>query len=58
MGMNRTFRAPVAALVLVDGFTGSVAAGPFEDAGAALTRGNYAKASRLNRPGFAGGIVV
>jgi hypothetical protein len=28
----------------------SVCIGPFEDAGAALMRGNYAKASRLLRP--------
>ena len=45
MGMNRTFRAAIAPIVLVVSFAGSVAAGPFEDAGAALMRGNYAKAS-------------
>ena len=48
--MNRTFRAAVAPMVLVVSFAGSVAAGPFEDAGAALMTGNYAKASRLLRP--------
>jgi uncharacterized protein len=48
--MNRTFEAIVAALVLAVGFAGSVAAGPFEDAGTAYMKGDYATASRLLRP--------
>jgi hypothetical protein len=32
MGMNRTFKAAIAALMLAVSFAGSVAAGPFEDA--------------------------
>jgi TPR repeat protein len=36
--------------VLAVGFAGSVAAGPFEDAGTAYMKGDYARASRLLRP--------
>jgi TPR repeat protein len=50
MGMNRTFKAAVAALVLAVGFAGSVAAGPFEDGIAAYRDGDYATALRLLRP--------
>jgi uncharacterized protein len=39
MGMNRTFKAAVAALMLAFGFAGSVAAGPFEAAVAAYEKG-------------------
>jgi TPR repeat protein len=49
-GMNRTFKAAVAALVLAVGFAGSVAAGTFEDAVAAYEREEYATALRLLRP--------
>jgi hypothetical protein len=35
-GMNRTFKAAVAALIFAVGFAGSVAAGPFEAAVATL----------------------
>jgi hypothetical protein len=45
--MNRTFEAAVAALILVTGFAGSVAAGPFEDGTAAYDRSDYATAMRL-----------
>jgi uncharacterized protein len=47
MGLNRTFRAAVAALMLAVGFAGSVAA---EDAAAAYHKGDYATALRLMRP--------
>jgi TPR repeat protein len=53
MGMNRTFTAAVAALMLAVSFAGSVAAGPVEDAAAAVAahkRGDYATALRLIRP--------
>jgi uncharacterized protein len=50
MGMNRTFKAAVAALMLAVGFAGSVTAGPFEDAVAAYNKGDYATALRLIRP--------
>jgi hypothetical protein len=39
MGMNRTFKATAAALMLAVGFAGSVAAGPFEAAVAAHEKG-------------------
>jgi hypothetical protein len=48
--MNHSFKATVAALIFAISFAGSAAAGPFEDAGAALMRGDHAKASRLLRP--------
>jgi TPR repeat protein len=50
MGMNRTFKAAVAALILAVSFAGSVAAGPFEDATVAYGKGDYATALRLIRP--------
>jgi hypothetical protein len=50
MGMNRAFKAAVAALILAFRFAGSVAAGPIEDAGAAYTKGDYATTLRLLRP--------
>jgi hypothetical protein len=50
IGMNCTFKAAVAALMLAVGFAGSVAAGPLEDALAAYVRGDYATALRLTRP--------
>jgi uncharacterized protein len=50
MGMNRTFKAAVAALILAVSFAGSVAAGPFEDVAAAYRRGDYATELRLLRP--------
>jgi hypothetical protein len=49
MEMNRTFKAAVAALILV-GFAGSVAAGPSEEAAAAYDKGDYAIAMQLLRP--------
>jgi hypothetical protein len=48
IGMNRTFKAAVAALAV--SFAGSVAAGPFEDAADAYEQGDYATALRLIRP--------
>jgi hypothetical protein len=50
IGMNRTFKAAISGVLLVVGFAGSVAAGPFEDAGIAYMKGDYARASRLLRP--------
>jgi TPR repeat protein len=65
MGMNRTFKAAVAALVFAFSSAGSVAAGPVEDAAfaaavaevladrkalAAYEKGDYAEALRLWRP--------
>jgi hypothetical protein len=50
MGMNRTFKPAVAALILAVGFAGSVAAGPFEDAIVALDKSDYTTALRLLRP--------
>jgi uncharacterized protein len=50
MGINRTFKAAVAALMLAVGFAGSVAAGPLEEGVAAYDRGDYASAMRLLRP--------
>jgi len=47
--VNHKFKAAVAACMLV-GFSGSVAAGPQEDAALALLRGDYATAERLFRP--------
>jgi hypothetical protein len=51
MGMNRTFKAAVAALILAVSFARSVAAGPFEDSTVAYGKGDYATALRLIRPG-------
>jgi uncharacterized protein len=51
--MIRTFKAAVAALMLAVSLAGSVAAGPAEDAAAAVAahkRGDYAMALRLIRP--------
>jgi hypothetical protein len=48
--MNRTFKAAVAAFSLTVSFVGAIAAGPFEDAGTAYMKGDYARASRLLRP--------
>jgi uncharacterized protein len=51
--MIRTFKAAVAALMLAVSLAGSVAAGPAEDAAAAVAahkRGDYATALRLIRP--------
>jgi TPR repeat protein len=50
MGMNRTFKAAVAALMLAAGFAGSVPAAPIDDAVAAYARGDYATTMRLLRP--------
>jgi uncharacterized protein len=50
MGMNRTFKAAVAALTFAVGFAGSVVAGPFDDVDAAFKKGDYATAVRLLRP--------
>jgi uncharacterized protein len=50
MGMNRTFKATVAALTLAISYAGSVAAGPFEDGAAAYKKGDYATALRLIGP--------
>jgi TPR repeat protein len=50
MGMNRTFKAAVAALMLAVGFAGSVVAEPFEDGVNALERGDYATAMGHLRP--------
>jgi TPR repeat protein len=50
IGMNRTFNAPVAALMLAASFAGPVAGGPFDDADAAYQKGDYATALRLLRP--------
>jgi uncharacterized protein len=47
IGMNRTCKAAVAALIFAVGFAGSVAAGPLEDANAAFKKGHYATALRL-----------
>jgi hypothetical protein len=45
MGMNRTFTAAVAALIVAVGFAGPVAAGPVDDADAAYKMGDYAPRS-------------
>ena len=50
MGMNRTRKAAVAAIMLALGFAGSVAAGPFEDGVVAYEKGDYSTALRLFRP--------
>jgi uncharacterized protein len=49
MEMNRTFKPAVAALMLAVSFTGSVAAGPLEDAAAAYQRSDYATAIQIWR---------
>jgi len=48
--MNLTLKHVAAAIILVLGFAASAAAGPLEDADAALKRRDYATAVRLNRP--------
>ena len=48
--MNLTLKHVVAAIILVLGFAAPAAAGPLEDADAALKRRDYATAVRLNRP--------
>jgi TPR repeat protein len=48
--MKRTLKHALAAIILVLSFAAPVAAGPFEDAAAALGRGDYATALRLIRP--------
>ena len=48
--IKRTLKHALAAIILVLSFAAPVAAGPFEDAGAALNRGDYATALRLIRP--------
>jgi hypothetical protein len=52
MGMNRTFKAAVAALVLAVSFAGSVAVGPLEDGAVAYEKGDYATAGlwELSQP--------
>jgi len=47
--MKLTLKHAVAAIVLVLSFSAPVAAGPFEDAGAAAARGDYEFAQRLWR---------
>jgi hypothetical protein len=49
-GMNRTVKAAVAAVVLVVGFIGALAAGPLEDGVAPYQRGDFAAALTLWRP--------
>jgi hypothetical protein len=48
--MNLTLKHVVAAIVLVLGFAAPAAAGPLEDADAAISRRDYATAVRLVRP--------
>ena len=48
--MNLTLKHVAAAIILVLGFAAPAAAGPLEDADAALKRRDYATAVRLNRP--------
>jgi TPR repeat protein len=48
--MKLTLRHAVAAIILVSSFASSVAAGPLEDAAAAVKRRDYATAVRLIRP--------
>ena len=48
--MNLTLKHVFAAIVLVLGFAAPAAAGPLEDADAAIRRRDYATAVRLNRP--------
>jgi uncharacterized protein len=51
MGMIRTFKAVIAALVLAVSFAGSVAAGPYDDAlDAYFNKEDYATTLRLIRP--------
>ena len=50
MGMNRTFKAAAAALIVAVSFAGPVAAGPYEDGLAAYIKGDHATALRLWRP--------
>jgi uncharacterized protein len=50
MGMKRTFKAAVAALVLAIGLADAAAAGPYEDGTAAARLGDYDTAMRLIRP--------
>jgi uncharacterized protein len=50
MGMNRTCKAAVAALVFAVSFAASVAAEPFTDAANALHEHDYATALQLMRP--------
>ena len=48
--MNFTLKHVAVAIILVLGFAAPAAAGPLEDADAALHRRDYATAVRLNRP--------
>ena len=48
--MTLAFKHAIAAIILVMSFAGSVAAGPLEDADAAVKRRDYATALRLIRP--------
>jgi TPR repeat protein len=48
--INLTLKHVAAAIILVLGFAATAAAGPLEDADAALKRRDYATAVRLNRP--------
>ena len=48
--MNLTLKHVVAAIILVLGFAAPAAAGPLEDADAAISRRDYATAVRLVRP--------
>lgn len=48
--MNLTLKHVAATIILVLGFAAPAAAGPLEDADAALKRRDYATAVRLNRP--------
>jgi TPR repeat protein len=48
--MKLTLKHAVAAIILVSSFASSVAAGPLEDAAAAVKRRDYATALRLIRP--------
>jgi uncharacterized protein len=48
--MKLTLKHAIAAVILVSSFASSVAAGPLEDAAAAVKRRDYATALRLIRP--------
>ena len=48
--MKLTLKYTIAAIILVLSFSAPVAAGPLEDAAAALDRSDYATALRLFRP--------
>jgi TPR repeat protein len=48
--MTLAFKHTIATIILVMSFAGSVAAGPLEDADAAVKRRDYATALRLIRP--------